>query len=144
MNINSSDDNANTADRHTPQINNSSDERISPQINNSPAAQIAPVKEEVDDETSVVVTSDVQGQSVKTKYFVSNYYVEKIVDNMKLDQERNMEKIESLLNTLSEKFEVIEELRNNELPEIRQSMDFSQKRITKVIDTQFRNYNLAK
>ena len=80
------------------------------------------------------------GVSHKTKYFVSNYYVEKIVDNMQLDQDRNMEKIEGILAQLHEKLEVINTIKNNDLPEMTTWIEYSQKRITKVIETQFRNY----
>ena len=90
------------------------------------------------------MAQSVDGHSVKTKYFVSNYYVEKIVDNMKMDQERNMEKIENLLTSLSEKLEVIEEIKNKDLPGMNEWIEYSQKRITKVVETQFRNYNEAK
>ena len=81
------------------------------------------------------MTQSVDGHSIKTKYFVSNYYVEKIVDNMKMDQERNMEKIEDLLKSLSEKLEVIDVIKNKDLPDMNKWIDYSQKRITKVVET---------
>ena len=64
------------------------------------------------------MTQSVDGRSTKTKYFVSNYYVEKIVDNMKQDQERNMEKVEGWLDALSEKLKVIDVIKNTDLPEM--------------------------
>ena len=87
------------------------------------------------------MAQSLDGVSVKTKYFVSNYYVEKIVDNMKMDQERNMEKIEALLTSLGEKLDVIEVIKNKELPVMNEWIEYSQKRITKVVETQFKNYN---
>ena len=56
-----------------------------------------------------------------------------MVDDMKLDQERNMEKIQKLLDSFTEKIEVLEEIRKNELPEIKESLEFSRARITRVI-----------
>ena len=58
-----------------------------------------------------------------------------MVDQMRLDQQQNMEKIQKLLDSLSEKIDVIEEIRKNELPEIKESLEFSRARITRVIET---------
>ena len=55
-----------------------------------------------------------------------------------------MEKIEDLLKSLSEKLEVIEVIKHKDLPEMNTWIDYSQKRITKVVETQFKNYNFEK
>ena len=75
LNVNSSEEN------HTPFDNNTPIDNNTPVENNTPMRE----SEIEEDAKSVVVTQSVYGTSVKTKYFVSNYYVEKIVDNMKLD-----------------------------------------------------------
>ena len=72
--------------------------------------------EAFDDAKSIVVTESHYGASVKTKYFVSNYYVEKIVDNMKHEQERNLTKIEGMLEQLKEQLKEIDVIKNTDLP----------------------------
>ena len=56
------------------------------------------------------------GCSIKTKYFVSNYYVEKIVDNMKQDAKTNLDRIESFLEKLEEKMKAVDVINDEKLP----------------------------
>lgn len=77
-------------------------------------------------------------------FFISEHYVERMVDDMRLDQERNMEKIQNLLDSLSDKTNIIEEIRKKELPEIKESLEFCRVRISRVIETQSRNFNREK
>ena len=53
-----------------------------------------------------------------------------------------MEKIQKLLDTISAKLDELDTLKVKDFPELKESVDFSQKRITKVIETQIKNYNL--
>ena len=65
--------NENSLTKHNVTVNlNSSDENEKPQFH-------------AEGGESVVITHSAMGQSIKTKYFVSNYYVEKIFDDLKLD-----------------------------------------------------------
>ena len=77
-------------------------------------------------------------------FFISEHYVERMVDDMRLDQERNMEKIQNLLDSLSDKTNIIEEIRKKELPEIKESLEFCRARISRVIETQSRNFKRDK
>ena len=77
-------------------------------------------------------------------FFISEHYVERMVDDMRLDQERNMEKIQNLLDSLSDKTNIIEEIRKKELPEIKESLEFCRVRISRVIETQSRNFKRDK
>ena len=53
-----------------------------------------------------------------------------------------MDKIQKLLDNIAVKLDDVDILKEKDLPELRESVDFSQKRITKVIETQIKNYNL--
>ena len=77
-------------------------------------------------------------------FFISEHYVERMVDDMRLDQERNTEKIQNLLDSLSEKLDFTEEIRKKQLPEIKESLEFCRARIKRLVETQSKNFKRGK
>ena len=71
----------------------------------------------INNQQEIIVDQNVGGHSTKSRYFVSNGYVENIVDNMQSNTQNIQKEVDIKVEELTDRVQSALDIRNYELPE---------------------------